>query len=133
MTLARALLIGVGIAAVVLLEVMVPAILKVMTAILWVFVIFISAQLTRAIAFVLPSGPFPARPADENTSSDEAEVPVIGERSTMRGDTTRRAGHVWAELVSEPPRAGEVPRSLSAAARRHTLSMVHSSIGCRRC
>lgn len=116
MTVARAPLIGVGIAAVVLLGVMVPAILKVMIAILWGIVSLIPTLFVpgRAIAFVLPSGPFPKRPEDEHASADKAKVGGKRERP-------------------EPARAGAIPRNLSEATRRHTLSMVHSSIGCRRC
>jgi hypothetical protein len=76
MTVARALPIGVGIAAVVLLGAMVSAILKVMIAILWDILSLIPTQFVpgRAIAFVLPSGPLSSRPGDEHASSDEAEV-----------------------------------------------------------
>jgi len=123
MTVARSLLIGVGI-AVVLLGVMAPAIRKVMIAILWGIAIFISAQLVlgRAIAFVLPSGPFPTRPGDEHASSDEAEVSGIGERPTTCRDATRHAVHAWEEVVSEPAHGGDTTQPLGGRATAHPFN-----------
>jgi hypothetical protein len=135
MTVARALLIGVVIAAVVLLGVMAPTILKVMIAIVWGIVIFVAAQvvLRGAIALVLPAALFPVQLEDEHESSDEAPAPGIGERPTACGDAARHADHASEEVVLEPARTGSIPRSLSEAAGRHTLSMVDSSTGRRRC
>jgi hypothetical protein len=127
------LFIGVVIAAVVLLGVMAPTILKLMIAIIWGIVIFIAAQLVLggALALVLPAALFPARPEDAHASSDEAPAPDIGERPTACADAILHADHASEETASQPARS--IPRSLSEAVGRDRLPMVHSSTGSGRC
>lgn len=135
MTIARALLTGVVIVALVFLGVVAPTILKVMIAILWGIVILIAAQLVLggALALVLPAALFPVRPEDAHASSDEAPLPSIGERPTAPADATQLTDHALEEVVAEPARTTSIPRSVPKGAGRRTLSMVHSLTGCRKC
>ncbi|MGH8682703.1 MAG: hypothetical protein ACREVS_23480 [Burkholderiales bacterium] len=106
MTIAKAILIGVVIAAGVLLGTAAPVILGLAIAIIWGIVVLVAAQLVLggALALVVPAALFPARSGDVNAGSDEVPASGVDEQPTACADAILHADHASGRRHRRGPR-----------------------------